>query len=80
MDETTATGMLPEEVAREIMAAVITRKREVTVATFLPKAAVWIRTLFPSLYFYIMKNRAARLQEKEEGSKKTSLPMNGIPS
>ncbi|CAG0891297.1 unnamed protein product [Darwinula stevensoni] len=79
MDETTAEGMSPEEVAREIVAAVVMRKREVTVATFLPKVAVWIRTLFPSLYFYIMRNRAARLREKEEGLEKT-FTINGIPS
>lgn len=58
MDKTTENGYQPEFVAERILKSVLKQEKEVTIAPFSPKAAIVLRTLFPSLFFWIMQKRA----------------------
>lgn len=58
MDEATASGYTPEYVAQRILEAVMYEERDVTISSLGPKIAILLRTVFPSVYFYIMKKRA----------------------
>ncbi|XP_077019447.1 dehydrogenase/reductase SDR family member 7B isoform X2 [Tamandua tetradactyla] len=60
MDETTAQGQSPEKVARDVMAAVGKKKREVILADLLPLLAIYLRTLAPGLFFSLMASRARK--------------------
>lgn len=60
MDTTTENGYEPEYVAECILRSVLKQEKEITIAPFTSKAAIVLRTLFPSLYFYIMKQRAKK--------------------
>lgn len=62
MDETTENGYEPEYVAEYILKSILKQEKEVTIAPFMPKAAILLRTLFPSLFFWIMQNRAKKPQ------------------
>ncbi|XP_011689663.1 PREDICTED: dehydrogenase/reductase SDR family protein 7-like [Wasmannia auropunctata] len=61
MDKATETGYQPKYVAERILKSVLKQEKEVTIATFAPKCAIILRTLFPSLYFWIMQKRARKL-------------------
>jgi len=61
MDKTTESGYQPKYVAECILKSVLKQEKEVTIAPFLPKCAIILRTLFPSLYFWIMQKRASKL-------------------
>jgi len=67
-DETTATGLEPEIVAKTIKLAIIRNDKELLISPMLPKIAIIIRALFPNLYFYLMSNRAKRLYKLEENN------------
>ncbi|XP_020711313.1 dehydrogenase/reductase SDR family protein 7-like [Athalia rosae] len=58
MDKATAQGLPPEYVAEEVLKALLRKTSELTVSTFTPKVAIYLRTVFPSLYFWIMRKRA----------------------
>ncbi|GAB1868246.1 Dehydrogenase/reductase SDR family protein 7-like [Camponotus japonicus] len=58
MDKTTENGYQPEFVAECILKSVLKQEKEVTIAPFSPKATIVLRTLFPSLFFWIMQKRA----------------------
>ncbi|EFN72306.1 Dehydrogenase/reductase SDR family protein 7-like [Camponotus floridanus] len=58
MDKTTENGYQPEFVAECILKSVLKQEKEVTIAPFSPKVAIVLRTLFPSLFFWIMQKRA----------------------
>lgn len=60
MDATTENGYEPEYVAECILRSVLEQEKEITIAPFTSKAAIVLRTLFPSVYFYIMKQRAKK--------------------
>ncbi|XP_069672235.1 dehydrogenase/reductase SDR family protein 7-like [Periplaneta americana] len=60
MDESTASGYKPEYVAEKILLAVAESKKELIIAPLAPRLAILIRTIAPSLYFWIMKRRAER--------------------
>lgn len=62
MDETTKNGYEPEYVAECILNSVLQQKKEVTIAPLSMKVAMLLRTLFPSFYFWIMQNRARKLE------------------
>ena len=64
MDKTTEEGYSPEYVADCILKAVLKQEKDVLVCSFTPKIAIYLRTLCPSLYFWIMYKRAKR-SEKE---------------
>ncbi|XP_024878284.1 dehydrogenase/reductase SDR family protein 7-like [Temnothorax curvispinosus] len=61
MDKTTESGYPPKYVAECILKSVLKQEKEVTIASFSPKCAIVLRTLFPSLYFWIMQKRARKL-------------------
>lgn len=61
MDKTTESGYQPEYVAELVLKSVLKQEKDVIIAPFSPKCAIIIRTLFPSLYFWIMEKRARKL-------------------
>lgn len=65
MDENTEQGFTPEYVAEEVMKALLQEASEVTVAPFTPKAAILLRSLFPSVYFWLMRKRAKKTVKEE---------------
>jgi dehydrogenase/reductase SDR family protein 7B len=58
MDSDTAHGYKPEYVAEKILSAVVEYKKELIISPVIPRLAIMIRTLAPSLYFWIMERRA----------------------
>lgn len=63
MDKNTQEGYSPEYVADRILKAVLKEEKDVFIAPFIPKCAVYLRTLCPSLYFWIMQKRAKKAKE-----------------
>lgn len=63
LDKTTATGRDPGDVARAVLKAVRQRSKDVLLAETLPTLAVYLRTLWPTLFFKLMSSRA-RKEEK----------------
>ncbi|XP_026285773.1 dehydrogenase/reductase SDR family protein 7-like isoform X2 [Frankliniella occidentalis] len=61
MDETTAGGYPPEYVAQQILNSVVLQEKEVVIATTGPCLAILLRSLSPSLYFWIMQKRANKM-------------------
>lgn len=64
MDETTAHGTDPIEMANDIVRSILADKKDVILCSFAPKLAYWIRFYFPSLYFWIMAKRAHKLSKQ----------------
>ncbi|KZC13256.1 Dehydrogenase/reductase SDR family protein 7-like [Dufourea novaeangliae] len=64
MDKTTQEGYSPEYVAHRILEAILKDEKDVVIATLTPKLAIYLRTLCPTLYFWIMHKRAKK-SEKE---------------
>ncbi|XP_060109141.1 dehydrogenase/reductase SDR family member 7C [Heteronotia binoei] len=58
-----AYGVHPEEVAEEILRTVSRKKQEVFMANPIAKAAVYIRTFFPDIFFAVV---AAGVKEKQK--------------
>ncbi|GAB5580615.1 dehydrogenase/reductase SDR family member 7B isoform X3 [Prionailurus iriomotensis] len=67
MDKTTAQGRSPVEVARDVLAAVGKKKKDVILADLLPSLAIYLRTLAPGLFFRLMASRA-RKERKSKNS------------
>ncbi|XP_013384795.1 dehydrogenase/reductase SDR family protein 7-like [Lingula anatina] len=65
MDKTTETGMSPEYVASKVLKAVQEQKNELILAPFTVTVAVFLRTFCPSLYFSLMKKRAAHQKQDQ---------------
>ena len=65
MDEATANGMDPREVAELIVRGIEKRQKELVICEFTAKIGILMRALSPSLYFYIMAKRARRLEPLE---------------
>ncbi|XP_075417168.1 dehydrogenase/reductase SDR family member 7B isoform X1 [Tenrec ecaudatus] len=65
MDTTTAQGRSPTEVARDVLAAVAKKKKDVILSDLLPLLATYIRTLAPGLFFRLMASRARKEQKSE---------------
>ncbi|XP_066599516.1 dehydrogenase/reductase SDR family protein 7-like [Prorops nasuta] len=63
MDEATEKGYTPEFVADQVLKAVLKKEKDLVVATFTPKVAILLRTVFPSIYFWIMQKRAKKLKK-----------------
>ncbi|XP_036924719.1 dehydrogenase/reductase SDR family member 7B [Sturnira hondurensis] len=63
MDKTTAEGRMPMEVARDVLTAVVKKKKDVILADLLPSLAIYLRTLAPGLFFSLMASRARREQK-----------------
>ncbi|XP_030649625.1 dehydrogenase/reductase SDR family member 7B [Chanos chanos] len=67
MDKTTAAGSDPADVARAVLRAVGQRQKDVLLTGAVPTLAVYIRTLWPALFFRLMASRARKeLRAKEE--------------
>ncbi|KAM9099868.1 dehydrogenase/reductase SDR family member 7B [Sarcophilus harrisii] len=66
MDKNTASGRSPAEVAQTVLTAVGKKKKEVMVADMLPCLAVFLRTLSPRLFFYIMAMRAKKERKAKD--------------
>ncbi|KAL8175405.1 UNVERIFIED_CONTAM: Dehydrogenase reductase SDR member 7B [Gekko kuhli] len=66
MDKTTSQGQGAAEVAQEVLSAVGKRKEEVLVAGLTPSLAVYLRTLFPRLFFTFMAARARKERKTKE--------------
>lgn len=65
MDKTIQEGYSAKYVAERVLKAVLREEKDVIIAPFMPKVAVLLRTICPSLYFWIMQRRA-RTTLKEE--------------
>lgn len=65
MDKTTENGYEAGYVAECILKSVLKEEKETTIATLSPKCAMVLRTLFPSLFFWIMQKRARKLAKNE---------------
>lgn len=66
MDKTTARGSDPVDVARAVLKAVCHKQKDVVLAGLLPTAAIYLRTLWPSLYFRLMASRAIKEHRVKE--------------
>ncbi|XP_020641555.3 dehydrogenase/reductase SDR family member 7C [Pogona vitticeps] len=62
-----AYGVHPTEVAEEILRTVNRRKQEVFMANPIAKAAVYIRTFFPELFFAVVAAGVKEKQKIEDG-------------
>ncbi|NWI10864.1 DRS7B reductase, partial [Crypturellus soui] len=60
MDKATAEGQTAAEVAQVVLSAVGHKKKEVLVAGLAPSLAVYLRNLFPRLFFTLMASRAKK--------------------
>ncbi len=58
MDASIASGMSSRYVAKRLLAAVQHEENEVVVAPWTNRAAIVIRAVAPTLYFWIMRKRA----------------------
>uniref|UniRef100_S4RKR9 Dehydrogenase/reductase SDR family member 7B n=1 Tax=Petromyzon marinus TaxID=7757 RepID=S4RKR9_PETMA len=65
-DANTAGGRSPDSVAQDVVGAVLDGRAEVVSAGLVPTAAVYLRTLLPSLYFILMARRARSDRKKAE--------------
>ncbi|XP_067618801.1 dehydrogenase/reductase SDR family protein 7-like [Eurosta solidaginis] len=70
MDKTTATGMLPENVAQRILNAIVGNEKDVMIADLKAKFAYYVRYMCPSFYFWIIGNRARKLEKAEAAEQK----------
>ncbi|XP_034046816.1 dehydrogenase/reductase SDR family member 7B [Thalassophryne amazonica] len=63
LDKSTAMGQEPTDVAREILKAVQQRSKDIVLAGPLPTLAIYLRTLWPALFFKLMSSRARKEQK-----------------
>ncbi|XP_049730748.1 dehydrogenase/reductase SDR family member 7B isoform X1 [Elephas maximus indicus] len=66
MDETTAQGRNPADVAKDVLSAVGKKKKDVILADLLPFLAVYLRTLAPGLFFGLMASRARKERKSKD--------------
>ncbi|KAM4634941.1 dehydrogenase/reductase SDR family member 7B [Polymixia lowei] len=66
LDKTTAMGRDPGDVAKAVLKAVRHKSKDVLLAGALPTLAVYIRTLWPALFFKLMSSRARKEQKPKE--------------
>lgn len=65
LDKTTATGWDPKDVAQSVLKAVSHKSKDVTLAGPIPTLAVYLRTLWPALFFKLMSSRARKEQRSK---------------
>lgn len=63
MDKNTATGRDPADVAQAVLRVVRHRSEDVVLAGALPTVAVYLRTMWPALFFKLMSLRARKEQK-----------------
>ncbi|XP_034000079.1 dehydrogenase/reductase SDR family member 7B [Trematomus bernacchii] len=66
LDKTTASGRDPLDVARAVLRAVRQRSKDVVLAGPLPSLALYLRTLWPALFFKLMSSHARKEQKPKE--------------
>uniref|UniRef100_A0A0B8RXZ3 Dehydrogenase/reductase SDR family member 7B n=1 Tax=Philothamnus irregularis TaxID=1899461 RepID=A0A0B8RXZ3_9SAUR len=67
MDKTTSEGKTAADVARLVLGAVGEKRKEVLVASgFLPALAIYLRPLFPTVFFTLMARRARKEKKDKE--------------
>lgn len=66
MDQTTEQGYEPKYVAQCVLRSVLKEKKEITIATPSHKCAIMLRTLFPPLFFWIMRRRARNTMKDKQ--------------
>lgn len=66
LDKTTASGWDPKRVAESVFRAVSLKSKDVVLAGLVPTSAVYLRTLFPALFFRIMASRARKEQRSAQ--------------
>ncbi|KAM4530298.1 dehydrogenase/reductase SDR family member 7B isoform 1-T2 [Odontesthes bonariensis] len=66
LDKTTATGWEPRDVAHAVLKAVRQRSKDVVLAGPVPTVAVYLRTLWPALFFKLMSSRARKEQKPKD--------------
>lgn len=66
MDKNTAEGQTAAEVAQVVLNAVGQKKKEVLVAGLTPSLAVYLRNLFPRLFFALMATRAKKERKAKD--------------
>lgn len=59
-------GWDPSDVARAVLRAVRRRSSDVVLAGPLPSLAIYLRTLWPALFFKLMASRARKEQKSKE--------------
>ncbi|KAK7939723.1 hypothetical protein WMY93_003049 [Mugilogobius chulae] len=63
LDKTTATGWEPRDVALAVLRAVSLKSKDVVLAGPAPTLAIYLRTLWPALFFKLMSSRARKEQK-----------------
>lgn len=66
LDKTTAMGRDPGDVAQAVLKAVRQRSKDVILAGPLPHLAIYLRTLWPALFFKLMSSRARKEQKPKD--------------
>ncbi|XP_008303472.1 dehydrogenase/reductase SDR family member 7B [Stegastes partitus] len=66
VDKTTAMGRDPADVARSVLKAVRQRSKDVVLAGLVPNLAIYLRTLWPALFFKLMSSRARKEQKLKD--------------
>lgn len=72
MDAATESGYTPEYAAEQIVKAVVSKRKEMVLSTFLPKVAIFLRKYLPFLYFLVMERRAKKSSLGELASNKNA--------
>ncbi|CAL8305000.1 unnamed protein product [Merluccius merluccius] len=65
LDKTTAMGRDPRDVAKAVLEAVRHRSKDIILAGPLPALAVYLRNLWPALFFKVMSLRARKEQRPQ---------------
>ncbi|KAM4716997.1 dehydrogenase/reductase SDR family member 7B [Anableps anableps] len=66
LDKTTASGWDPRDVADAVLRAVRLKSKDVVLAGPLPTVAIYLRTLWPALFFKLMASRARKEQKHKD--------------
>lgn len=66
LDKTTSMGRDPRDVAQAVLKAVRQRSKDVVLAGLVPNLAIYLRTLWPALFFKIMSSRARKEQKSKD--------------
>ncbi|AWP18740.1 putative dehydrogenase/reductase SDR family member 7B [Scophthalmus maximus] len=66
LDKTTAMGRDPRDVAQAVLKAVRQRSKDVVLAGPMPTVAIYLRTLWPALFFKLMASRAHKEQKPKD--------------
>uniref|UniRef100_A0A1A8N1J4 Dehydrogenase/reductase SDR family member 7B n=2 Tax=Nothobranchius pienaari TaxID=704102 RepID=A0A1A8N1J4_9TELE len=66
LDKTTESGWDPRDVATNVLKAVRHRSKDVVLAGLLPSVAIYLRTLWPALFFKLMSSRARKIRNQQK--------------